>query len=978
MSRKTRKLIWSVPLVATLAIVGALALFMTLTPNAALAHGLPGAVTNLEAKEDGTKAVDLSWTAPSTGGAPTMYRIDVSADGQSWSAHATTTVNSYRDEKLAKSAGSVRYYRVFAVNSAGTGPVSETAGPADVPLIGAPGGVTGLKIAVAANKKAINLTWNAPAKDGGAPIENYLVVYARTEGALGAAPTSNAAESSVSEVRDTGNSVNLGIAKTADATTSYTLNGTMANEQWWVRVYAYNGAGISTAALETRTTGNIPLGDPDPPTGVTAVQRLGTTNVNLYWYWPASNGGQDIAGFQYRVRTGSGGWGAATATASAPINISADATYEGNDDATDADITNRFQVRTVAGVDANEKMSSWSSEARLTIDDGSITTAYTIGSDCSALPTSTAEERAAKTLCERHTGLLKAQVNNADVGPTGGVLELSAARDGKGNVEITISRNTPEKAATSFRIDVADVRAVNDTPPSARWRPVLDSTGNLGTGGELVYEYLDETTGSQLQYRVFGKQGSIIVPANATVRYVKEKTVSAPSKVNNLTATGVSATQIDVSWTAPESDGDAAIDMYCVQVSANVAESPNVTEDLFDDLAEHGTDDDDTAEDLCAVGTTTIGTADTFQLVEGRSYSHKKLDAASTWYFRVYAINNPVFGGDNRAMFSDTIGGITKGADKPAMPDGLVAEQAKDSNYGGSANSGVYVTWNAPADPAGAEIDGYRVERMVNQGSWTTLDSNTDSTETIFYDILEAPVGEMRAYRVAARVGSNVGPWSNTAYYPSMHTVDTPHNASPMSVGTILDVTVMVDGMRTSTMAASSYFSDADAGDMLTYSASSSDDTVATAMINTDGMIVVSGVAEGMATITVTATDAAGAYVMQTFMVTVEAADTMLTAPSGVTATAEVDDDTPLNPVNNVTVEWTDGQAALSHLVMLFNTSANAPDWDLVEPVATMQDDEMTTFRDVAAGTYIAVVVAYDANVNIQLGVSAPVTVGGN
>ena len=72
------------------------------------------------------------------------------------------------------------------------------------------------------------------------------------------------------------------------------------------------------------------------------------------------------------------------------------------------------------------------------------------------------------------------------------------------------------------------------------------------------------------------------------------------------------------------------------------------------------------------------------------------------------------------------------------MPQGLVAEQAKDSNYGGSANSGVYVTWNAPANPAGAKIDGYRVERMVNQGSWTTLESDTDSTETIFYDILEA------------------------------------------------------------------------------------------------------------------------------------------------------------------------------------------------------------------------------------------------
>ena len=38
MSRKTRNLIWSVPLVATLAIVGALALFVALTPNDASAQ----------------------------------------------------------------------------------------------------------------------------------------------------------------------------------------------------------------------------------------------------------------------------------------------------------------------------------------------------------------------------------------------------------------------------------------------------------------------------------------------------------------------------------------------------------------------------------------------------------------------------------------------------------------------------------------------------------------------------------------------------------------------------------------------------------------------------------------------------------------------------------------------------------------------------------------------------------------------------
>ena len=48
MSRKTRKLIWSAPLVAVLAVAGALALFVALAPGAAQAthEMLPGAPQN--------------------------------------------------------------------------------------------------------------------------------------------------------------------------------------------------------------------------------------------------------------------------------------------------------------------------------------------------------------------------------------------------------------------------------------------------------------------------------------------------------------------------------------------------------------------------------------------------------------------------------------------------------------------------------------------------------------------------------------------------------------------------------------------------------------------------------------------------------------------------------------------------------------------------------------------------------------------
>ena len=91
------------------------------------------------------------------------------------------------------------------------------------------------------------------------------------------------------------------------------------------------------------------------------------------------------------------------------------------------------------------------------------------------------------------------------------------------------------------------------------------------------------------------------------------------------------------------------------------------------------------------------------------SYSHTKLTAEQTWYYRVFAINNPVYGGDERSANSDTVSETTDEVAKPGMPVGLVAEPAKDSNYGGRLNQGVLLLWNAPEDPAGGKVDGYRV-----------------------------------------------------------------------------------------------------------------------------------------------------------------------------------------------------------------------------------------------------------------------------
>ena len=124
MSRKTRKLMWSVPLIAAVAVIGALAAFMTLAPNPAAADGAPGPVTGLNASDVGRHHIELSWTAPATG-TVTGYRIDMSSEGFVWMLHKDDTGSAdttYKVEDL--DPGTPYYFRVFALNGDHTGPYS--------------------------------------------------------------------------------------------------------------------------------------------------------------------------------------------------------------------------------------------------------------------------------------------------------------------------------------------------------------------------------------------------------------------------------------------------------------------------------------------------------------------------------------------------------------------------------------------------------------------------------------------------------------------------------------------------------------------------------------------------------------------------------------------------------------------------------------------------------------------------------------
>ena len=66
----------------------------------------------------------------------------------------------------------------------------------------------------------------------------------------------------------------------------------------------------------------------------------------------------------------------------------------------------------------------------------------------------------------------------------------------------------------------------------------------------------------------------------------------------------------------------------------------------------------------------------------------------------------------------------------------------------------------------------------------------------------------------------------------------------------------------------------------------------------------------------------------------------------------------------SVTVAWTDGANAAQHAVILFDSN-----WEFTtDRLATNQTDGETTFMNVPSGDYTAVVIALDADFEMEMG----------
>ena len=308
--------------------------------------------------------------------------------------------------------------------------------------------------------------------------------------------------------------------------------------------------------------------------------------------------------------------------------------------------------------------------------------------------------------------------------------------------------------------------------------------------------------------------------------------------------------------------------------------------------------------------------------------------------YRVEAVNS-----SRASVWSNTLDVTTLEAILPNQPGGLVAE-----TYGSTS---IKICWNAQAEQAeDAPVFEYLIEYSADgKTGWMELarvtDMIDDQVHTIYTDMTLEPE-ETRHYRVSA---VNLRGQSDQSDVASATTGEAPPNTAPMAGTAIADQTVMAGG----TVMVQSTITDADTDDTLTWSAASDMEMYATATVDDMGMVTITGVAAGAATITVTAMDAAGESATQTIAVTVEAAE--FTAPTSVAATSAS---------GTITVNWMPGDLAASQVIIVVNATDDTDYCLHVDTSGTLAMHECP--RLTAGQTYVVLVIALDAQGNYMLG----------
>ena len=616
-----------------------------------------------------------------------------------------------------------------------------------------PGAPTSLT-ATASGSTRINLTWTAPADNGGRVISGYRIEVSPNG-------TSNWTDR---------------VANTNSTATTYAHTGLALGTTRHYRVSAINANGTGDPSnVDATTTGTTV---PGAATSLTATAS-GSTRINLTWNAPASTGGSVITGYRIEVSpNGTSNWTDrvantnSTATTYAHTGLAAgdtrhyrvsaiNANGTGNPSNVD-NATTGTTATTVPGAPTSlTATASGSTRINLTWNapastGGSVITGYRI--EVSPNGTSNWTDRVATTnstaTTYAHTGLAAgdtrhyrvsainangtgnpSNVDNATTGTTattvpGAPTSLTATASGSTRINLTWNApaSTGGSVITGYRIEVSP----NGT---SNWTDRVATTNSTAT----TYAHTGLAAGDTRHYRVSAiNANGTGNPSNVDNATTGTTATTVPGAPTSLTATASGSTRINLTWNAPASTGGSVITGYRIEVS------PNGTSNWTDRVA------------------TTNSTATT--------YAHTGLAVGTTRHYRVSAIN--ANGTGNPSNVDNATTGTTA-TTVPGAPTSLTATA--------SGSTRINLTWNAPASTGGSVITGYRIEVSPNGTSnWTDRVATTNSTATT-YAHTGLAVGTTRHYRVSAINANGTGATSNVANATTDYPITPPGAPEPLT-----------------------------------------------------------------------------------------------------------------------------------------------------------------------------------------------------
>ena len=292
--------------------------------------------------------------------------------------------------------------------------------------------------------------------------------------------------------------------------------------------------------------------------------------------------------------------------------------------------------------------------------------------------------------------------------------------------------NIPVGASKSFSVIASSFYGFNGTvylsasAPSGFNASISPSTVTVPSGGYATSTMTINVTSSASP----GQYYKVIVSGtNGTLTHSTYALIwpyAVPTPPQNLTATPVSSSQINLSWIAPANEGGFPLSGYEIERS------------------------DDGGSTWSTIVSNTYSTATTF--------SDTGLVHSTTHTYRVSAINYVGTSQPSNAASATTFNVV------PSPPTNLTAIPNTLQ---------IGLSWNAPSDNGGTPVTGYMIERSTDNGStWSTLVADTGNTKTTYSDTNVLPLTTY-TYRVSAINDIGTGNPSNTA------------SATPLSVAPV-------------------------------------------------------------------------------------------------------------------------------------------------------------------------------------------------